>query len=343
MKGKMNKKGIVFIVTVLILSISLASVAFAADNMKTLKAWYGDIKIYSNQKQVYLDVKPFIVDGTTYVPLRALSNIFNKDVGFEPSNYRIDINDKPDQNVNNLVNQLISSQQAIVQLEAKVRDLEAQLASKQTSSRSNLIDMESYLNKQHSKYNRVGFDIDLYGNKDKIEVRIYVDLDDYYSAWDSLTSKQLNSYIQDIVDDIIYDFEDAKISGYIEDSSVRKKLTSFTVSTKGSVSVGSKSSNYDLEDLEDYLNDEYYRYQSIYFEFDLYEGRSYIDVTINVDGDDWDYELTSRQKRTLLEDIYDHITYDYPDYDVYGDVVDDYNGKTIYNFEFDSNGYVSIY
>lgn len=81
MKASSRKKIAVITTTVLVLSLFLTSIAFADSAFKNLKAWFGDIKIFSNNKQVQLDVKPFIVDGTTYVPLRALSNILNKNVG----------------------------------------------------------------------------------------------------------------------------------------------------------------------------------------------------------------------------------------------------------------------
>lgn len=80
MNKNMSKKLVASIVTILVLSLALASVVFAAGQYKNIKAWFGDIKIFRNGTQIQLTPAPFIVDGTTYVPLRTLSNLFDKEI-----------------------------------------------------------------------------------------------------------------------------------------------------------------------------------------------------------------------------------------------------------------------
>lgn len=341
MKWKINKKMAV-IIAVLILSVSLASTVFAAGTYKTLQAWFGDIKIFRNNQQVQLDVAPFIIDGTTYVPLRAISNIFNKDVTWDGTNYHIGINDKPDDNQALLLKEYVAAQEKVLELEAKVKNLEAQLASKTPTT---LGELEDYLNDEYGTYEKIDFEIDLYGNKDKIEVRMYIDTRYDGSRWNSLSSSKLKSYIKSIVDDVRDSFKNAKISGYIEDLDTDREVATFTVSSGGSVSVSIKSSGSyygDIEYLEEYLNDKYGRYKDLRVDIELYESKNYIDVYVYVDEYDWD-RLSSSNQRVLLEGIYDEIMYDFDDVDVYGEIRDYVTGEELYYFDFDYDGYVYIY
>lgn len=343
MKKIINKKVIIPII-ILVLTLSLVSVGFAAGEFKSLKAWFGDIKIFVNQQQVQLDVKPFIVNGTTYVPLRALSDIFNKDVSWDGTNKRIDINDNPDESVNYMMNLITSKQNEINELKAKNAELEKQLAEQKTSSNYTLTDLEKYLNKQHGTYKKVEFDIYLSGNKNDIDVKIDVDLDDYYSKWNSLSSSDIKSFVQDIVDDIKHDFKDADVDGYIRDSSRSKKLVDFYVSSRGSLVIDSNyssSSSYDLSDLESDLNYYYDRYESVNFDIKLSGNKDSIRVYVEVDEYDWS-RLSKSDRESYLEKLYDDINYEYPYAEVYG-YVDDYRtGREINYFDFDSKGYVYI-
>lgn len=338
MKTISKKKLTVVILSVLVFSVFITTAVFAEGAFKNLKAWYGDIKIFSNNQQVQMDVKPFIVDGTTYVPLRALSNILNKNVGWDQANLRIDINDKPDSyaaNMAYLSQQLVERQIKINELEAKVKQLEAELAKSSTNS---LDDMEKYLNKQYGTYEKIKFDIDLKGNKDDIEVRIYVDLYDYSTKWKNLSTTKIKGYIKDIVDDILYELKNAKVTGFIEDSDSRKELVDFYLNTKGSLVVDIKNSNtYDLEDLEDELNDVYYKYKGVYFDIFLSGDKYDIIVDIDAFNDDID-ELSTSDIKKYLENICDEIFYYYPDADIEGYIGDyyesyyfyvDYSGKIV--------------
>lgn len=341
MKIVSKKKVALITTTVLVLSLIFTSVVFADNLFKNLKAWYGDIKIFSNNQQVQMDVKPFIVDGTTYVPLRALSNILNKNVGWDQANLRIDITDKPDPNAANMAylsSQLVEKQTKINELEAKVKQLEDELAK---ASKYSLDDMENYLNKEYGKYEKIEFDIDLRGDEDDIEVRIYVDLDDYYNKWYSLSSSKIESFIEYIVDDILDEFKNADVEGFIEDSSIDDELVDFYFNARKKLVVDIKDDSYsgDLEDLEDYLNDNHYRYNGIYFEIQLTGDEDDIRVYITADDDDLDY-LKSSQIKDYLEILYDEITYDFPYAEIDGYIEDDY---TEYYFDFDSKGNAYLY
>lgn len=352
MKRKMNRRIAVFIIITLMFSLFLGAVAFANDNFKNLKAWFGELSIYRNNQRVYLagDDKPFIIDGRTYVPLRAMSNLFNKEVGWDGVNYRIDLDDKPGDNLIYLTQQLYAAQIEAQTLQAKVAQLEKELADKKDSKKYTLRELESYLNKQHGTYKKIEFDINLYENKKDIEVDIYVDLYYDYYEWDKLSDSNIKKYIQNIVDDILDGYKDTYIEGSIMDSSSKDKtLVSFYTKSKGTVVIDTDdkhgSDRYDdLDDLEDYLNNSkynkcygYYYGKYVYFDIELYEDKYgdievYITVTSPKYGLDY---LEEDEIEEYLEELYDEIIYELSDVYIDGYIEDDY---TEYYFDFDSRG-----
>ena len=94
----MKKKSLRVPVLCLICGLLLSSVAFAVSN-RTITVSYGDITIYLNgEKKVATDVsgkvvEPLIYEGTTYVPVRAISEWFGKTVTWQGSTNSVLISD----------------------------------------------------------------------------------------------------------------------------------------------------------------------------------------------------------------------------------------------------------
>lgn len=94
----MKKQSLRVPVLCLICGLLLSSVAFAVSN-RTITVSYGDITIYLNgEKKVATDVngkvvEPLIYEGTTYVPVRAISEWFGKTVTWQGSTNSVLIND----------------------------------------------------------------------------------------------------------------------------------------------------------------------------------------------------------------------------------------------------------
>lgn len=316
---------------VAILTLSIASTGFAADTVANLKAYYRNIKIFKNGTQAYMTSEPFIVDGTTYLPLRAVAELLDKDVTWDGTTYSIGINDRPGFNPQELYNQVITQQQTIKQLEAKLAELD------KASNITSIKEMEKYLNKEYGIYKKIYFDIDLSETKSKIKVEIFVDLDEDYSRWNGLSSKEIESYLQDIVDDISDAFSGQSISGYIEDSADDVELLSFTVSSKGKVSTskGSSSSSGDVEDME-YDLDRYYAGYDGIKSVEFYKSGSRLYLTLYVSSA-WD-RLEYDEQDEILEDMYDDIRY-YFDETISGEIIGGYKD---YTFTYSSSGRVTV-
>lgn len=94
----MNKKRLRIPIIGLVCCMLLCTAAFAVSN-RTITVSYGGISIYLNgEKQVAKDVndkvvEPLIYEGTTYVPIRAVSEWLGKTVTWQGSTNSVYIND----------------------------------------------------------------------------------------------------------------------------------------------------------------------------------------------------------------------------------------------------------
>ncbi|NPV93261.1 MAG: hypothetical protein HPY50_21085 [Firmicutes bacterium] len=100
--------------------ISTASVAERVD------AYRGVAIIYNNQ-ELTGDKQPYIIDDTTYIPLRMLMNSFGKNIYWDAANYRVVISDGPDFTVSRLNEQIKQKDEEIASLNARISSLESQL------------------------------------------------------------------------------------------------------------------------------------------------------------------------------------------------------------------------
>src|SRR5690554_5455786 len=248
MNNKRNRR-IAMIVAVLMLTIAFSTTGFAAWMGKTIDVSYRNISIWVNgeMKQARdangVVVEPFIYNGTTYVPIRGISQMLGYDVSFDQTNYRIDIKGSATDP---------SLQYQLYLKDARIAELEAQLAEKTAYS---LDDMQDDLNDDYTRFTRnVSIDeILLKGKTSDIEIRIYVDLDtdsDVANWKDAYDDGDVKSTIQKMVDDVLDQFPDADVEGYVEDDYDNSKLVTFTINSRGVVSL-SKSSTTKISSLSD--------------------------------------------------------------------------------------------
>lgn len=345
MKKSYKKLGV--FVAVMVLIVSFTSNGFAADTIANLKAYYKNITVYKNGTQVNFSNEPFIVDGTTYVPLRDVSEVLDKDVTWDGTTYKIGINDKSGQNVNELYQQVLSLQTQNAQLQNENKNLKAKLE----GSEIDLDDLEDQLNDDYDEIGDVAVkDIILDGDEDDIDVEIYINTTStaQSDAWDDLDDDDIEDFLQDIVDDILDEFDDADISGFIEDEYNDTKVEKFSVSSKGKVELGGSSSGGNLGDLEDALNDDYDDIEGIDIEDIVLDGNEddieveiYVDLSDEDDYDDW-LDITDGEIEDFLQDIVDDILDEFEDADISGFIEDEYDNDELVGFSIDSDGYVEL-
>ncbi|HMM69941.1 stalk domain-containing protein [Gudongella oleilytica] len=328
MKNKKFRK-IAILVAVMMLVMSFSSTGFASWLDQTIKASYRNISVYVNgtMKQAKTAtgavVEPFIVDGTTYVPLRGIAEMLGYQVNFNPNTYRIDITGV---DISALTSQLI-------QKDARIKELETLLANKTTYS---LTDMQEDLVDNYTRFTRSVpiDDILVKGKTSDIELRVYVyledqtDLDAWYDAYDD---GDVKTTLQKMVDDVLDEFPDAKVSGYVQDDYDDTKLVSFTVN-RGVISLSKTSTTVStLADLEDALYDEFKGSYGIE-DFKIGGTKSVIEVDVLVDYDDWK-ALSSTKKTEAKNKVMDFIEDSFPTAGIDGLVIsNDSYSETLSSF-----------
>jgi hypothetical protein len=329
MSGKTVKKAILFILAVILVFGCMVPAGFASGTKKMLEAWYMNVKIISGGREVYTETEPFIVDGTTYVPVRMMANIFNKDIAWDPVNYVITVTDKPGSDVGYLNMQLIMKDNEIKYLEDRIKSLEGK-----SSSTTDMEDLEDDLNYYYDEYKGVDFDITLSGTKSKITVKIEFSLKKDRTAWNKLTTNNIKSYLQDICDDILDEYPKANINGYFKDNSgtTSSKMYQFSTTSRGEVLLDDDDyADDDLYDLEDDLNDMFYDYfrdfdVDIELEGDQDDITFYVYIDYDRYEDEWD-DLRDRDIEYFMEDIYCEIEDVFNKADIIGYIYD-FDGKT---------------
>lgn len=338
-----NKKfgKIAILVAVMMLVMSFSSTGFASWLDQTIKASYRNISVFVNgtMKQAKTAtgtvVEPFIVDGTTYVPLRGIAEMLGYQVSFNPTTYRIDITGTD----------ISTLSQKIIQQEATIKSLEAKIASYE---KLDLDDLEEDLIDDYDKVGGLTVeDIILKGDAKSIKVEIYFDLNTTakVTLWEDLEDEEdeLTEFLQDIVDDILRVAKDADVSGFIEDENKDKQLIKFSINTKDKVVLGSSStSTGDLADLEEELNDDFDRLSGVRFTIDVKKktGKK-LEVTLDANVKDVTDVIDVDDMEDFLEDMYDVIvSYDaFDDYEIFGYIEDDMGDLS---FDFDSRGRVDL-
>lgn len=337
----MRKKRILILASILsivLISTQSFGIAQGAKFKRTLEAWYNTATIVVNGKEMSSDVKPFIVDGTTYVPLRMMAEIFDKDIHWDPTLERATVSDKPGTSVEELMSRVTSKEIEIVELNKRIDELEAELAE---FSSLDIEDLEELLNDDYNEYEDVEFDIKLSGDEEDVIVNIEVDLSDFDDEWNDLDEDDIEDYLQDIVDDILEEYEEADIEGIIEDTYSDDTLVEFDIFRDGDVNIFEFYSNVNLDDLEDELDD----YYSDYF--------SNIDIAVELDGDlddidfiiyleyddyysEWN-ELPESYIKGLMSSVYDDIEDEYSSTDIRGYIYDTDNREYLYKYYLNSS------
>ena len=245
MQMKKNSKKLIVFVAVMMLTLSFASSGFAANTMSNLKAYYKNITVYKNGGLFNFSHEPFIVDGTTYVPLRDMAEMLDKEVTWDGVGYKIGVNDKPGQSTVELTQQVFNQQLTISQLETKIKNLESQLEEKEESEKStSLKDLANDLLDDYDQIvkNVKVSDISISGSKNDVEVEVTLNLKDTesYDAWEELVDDdmgKIEKYLQKIVNAIldIEKYEDADITGVIYDKYEKEDLIDFEIDSRGNV------------------------------------------------------------------------------------------------------------
>lgn len=319
---KVKKKMLALVLGASILALSLGFTGAADAATNTLSVQFKNLKIYFNGQLASLGTQPLIVNGSTYLPVRAISTLFNKTINWDAATQTITIKDGEDAVLTGLRNQILVKDAQILSLQTQLAAAK-KTSSSSSSSSGDLDETEEYLNDEYVDDNDLD-DITLGGDEDDIVLTVKMDENDVF---DDLDSDEVVDLIQDMVDDILDDFEDASITGKIKDGTTT--LASFIVDSDGIVYVDG-----DFTDLEEDLEADYdslgtIDFASGYFTLDESSGDISFTVKIKYTGDagnetEWKALVAANDGdiEDYLVNIYSDLEDLFPSADITGEIVD---------------------
>ncbi|TPG71138.1 copper amine oxidase N-terminal domain-containing protein [Brevibacillus laterosporus] len=231
----MFKKKAILVLSSALLIGALPATTDAAVVKKNLQATYNNVKVKHNGNEVPTTIEPFIVDGTTYIPIRMMADVFKKDIDWDQATYTIAVTDRNEPTFNTYKSQLDAKDAEIADLERELRDAKDKL-DKKKSKNDDLADLEKKIQKKYGDWEDIDWDITLDGDEDDVEITIEFDYYDDKKLFDKLDEDDLKDFVTKICKMVWNDsdFEDADITGTITDTDEDEDLYDF----KGKASSG---------------------------------------------------------------------------------------------------------
>ena len=348
-----------------------ATVVNAANYTKTLNATYRNIGVTYNGVSKTLSAEPFLVDGSTYVPLRAVSEVMGADVSWNGSTNTVTItNNSAD--TTSLQQQLASANYQVTTLQRELETVKAELETYKNSNNSNssgatsgtditsaeLTATEKYLSDTYSThFDDIYFDFDLVKKGSRLQLTIsYSDREDE-KAFNNLRESKVTDMLQDICDDISARHADIDIQRTITYTKSSTDKASFTYANKTSrlkVSYG-----LDEDDIKEIVENTRTKLSVQGFsdlsiknvEVSVNNSNStvtfmlYIDASDSNFNDTWDANLDTNKSyiKNQLKKIADNI-YEETDYTITGEVYK-YNSSTLlanYDYKYDDISLIKL-
>lgn len=260
----MNKrKKLLSVLLAALIIVGAAGTVFGAGNYVTKKIWQGPLTMYKNSQPVQLAANPIIMDGTTYVPIRALAQLMGMNITWDNASRSIFISDNTQANMAYYA-QLIAANEAqakeykaqIEKLESEKKELQKKLdeANKKLNDRRDDRDyygLENTLNRSYRDATidgqRLSFDYKLretYRNShDRYSLVIEMDV---WGNYKNYSLKKSSDFINFLERDVAYearkyyrDYRGRYAYDYIEivvtDREFRENNCSFSVDSDGRV------------------------------------------------------------------------------------------------------------
>ncbi|MBG9786816.1 stalk domain-containing protein [Brevibacillus laterosporus] len=234
----MFKKKAILVLSSALLIGALPATTDAAVMKKNVQATYNNVKVKHNGYEISTPTEPFIVNGTTYIPIRMMADVFNKNVDWDQATYTVSVTDRDDPTFSSLRSQIATKDAKIADLERELRDAQDELDKKSSknSYSDDLDDLEDDIQEKYGDWEDIDWDITLYGDEDDIEITIEFDRDEDGDLYDDLDEDDLKDFVTKICKMVWKDstFEDADIEGTITDTDEDEDLYDF----KGKASTG---------------------------------------------------------------------------------------------------------
>lgn len=265
-----NKRLTAISLSLLVGTTTFATILQADTITKTLKATYNNIKVTFNGEQKQPAQEPFLVDGSVYVSLRDAGQMTGNNVEWDSTNKTVKITPGSGSvSSTELANknlEIANLQVQLKQAQEKLAKYESDDSSSGTEiSKSKLEDTLEEISDTYANKNSVKWSFnELKEYKGALELEISVPKSSS-TTFNNLTQSKLETFIDDVCEDIAYNHKNIEIKGVIIDEKVDEEVVSFTYSTKGKLTVDFGLTQYALDKFATYLAKEYTELPEITF------------------------------------------------------------------------------
>lgn len=264
------KKGKNLIAILLCLAMSYIPMQ-ASGYYRTKNVQYGGVNLYYNGMYQNAAAQMVVIDGTTYLPIKALGNMLGVSVNWNQNAQAVMINGASSALSNQAEIQAKDYEIAALKRELETLKNQGVIVGTTSSSSNNSNNYTSTSGKDISSsevsatrralkdkysdyFDNIDFDFSLSLSSGKLKLTISVDNSSDYRAFNKLSRNQIRNFIENVCEYIRDRHDDIVISGVIEYSSTDKELYSFSYSKNDSLSYSSSSYNSEEEDLLSVLN-----------------------------------------------------------------------------------------
>lgn len=318
------------------LLFALSGMAEATVGSKQIKVDYNNIVIYADGKAVNLSAgqEPFLLNGVTYVPLRVAGEALKCNVNWQAETKTIQLTSGAAAEVGSLKAQLIAKDQEIANLKKQIEDLQKQ---PDKEDKNDLRDLEDELLDRFDELEDVAIeDIRLDGDEDDVEVEIEVDLGDYGDEWEDLRDKDIEDWLEDLVEYIQDELtKNTVIEGVVIDIDDDEELVEFNKDGKDDLEVDFNDEDYrggsdNASEVEDNLLNKRYSVEDLEFrvtQVNYDKDDKEVDIHLDAEDDDcsveWRY-LRDRDIEDAVDSIGEDIAEEFEDENVRLDTVELY-------------------
>lgn len=318
----------VLIITMLVVLV-LSTVALATDNtyVKKLSATFGRIKFKVNGKDVTNEIEgkygspAFIVDGRSYVPVRAIADLMGLEVEWDDSTHTAELIDVKSEKYEEEIDK---KSKEIEELKKEIEKLK-----KNVVEETDIKDLEKKINNSYGTYKDVDFDITLKESSNKIDIVITMDLKTgkQESAWNRMTYNNRVTLVEDITNIVAAEFDNVDIYGSIYDEYLRRDVIEFNKKSGSKISVSYNdrtTSGTSSKYIDELVDDEFYKLgiKDAYITHIDADSRStvYFDIIFSDKYKSEWRNATEREIENILDKVADEVLYYYDDYyDYYDD------------------------
>ena len=283
-----------------------AGTVTATQATRSIQAAYRDIQVTYNGVSQNIAQEPFSVDGSVYVPLRAIGDILGVQAQWQPATNTVALsggsasNDAEIAQLNYQVTALTQELNAARTELAQYKANNSTNNSTTNTSGSNITNeqlkkTEDYLNSSFSDYfNNITMNYTLSNTSNQINVVISYDTRSENTSYEKLSTSKIEAFMKKIGDNIAATHSDITISGTIEYTNDNAEKATFTRNKNGKYTY---THAFDADKIKEAIEDEtgnYFYFNNInhsYLAIDNYdvtvrEAKSTVNVKLYLSSDD---------------------------------------------------------